>query len=522
MKTAELFKSKPFPKWMASHKVFKEIDHISKVFPGIGLPNCTGDTAIDNAATATKTARHLLDQIKRNLKDRRTALKDYKDKHPDMSADKAAKLDKALDLITTVKRKIGNGKAAFISHNNGRVVLTMPDDIGDVDKPSFKKGERLFGVYNKLNDMLVDGRFTPMNKLEAIREFKDFSTDNIPNNRFKIVFSSDGVDGAWDIATMSMRGIQSCQSWDGDYSKCLIGSVVDPFVGIIYLTSDAKTKYGSKMIKRCIVRFAVNEETKKPFLFLDTMYPQYDEAVMASFKRFLSGKLEGKIEVHATGDKDHYKVLDKAYMPVSGVREKLQQTARNNDDDDDEFFNGQGIASYQDTAIKNKRSGKNQQSSLYNKNSRKKQKRFIDDFAKSMVEAVKSVDQKKLPNAIQDVVTKKRKKIKTQYATDAITLAGKEIAGEIAKSVDRGSFTLSNQYLRRLYYSYFANKKKAVNAVKTKAARSIKGELCIKTFRSDQFVSMMDVLSPEIDVAMRKQLNELQGKKKVGKPLPLP
>jgi hypothetical protein len=524
IKTNELFKSgKPFPKWMASHKVFKEVDHISKVFPGIGLPNSSGDATIDNAATATKTARHLLDQIKRNLKDRRQSLKDYKDKHPNISADRVAKLNKTLDLITQVKKTIGKGKTAFISNNNGRIVLTMPDDIGG-DKPVFKKGERLFGVYNKLNDALVDGKFAPMTKLEAIREFKAFSTDNIPNNRFKIVFSSDGVDGAWDIATMSMRGIHSCQSWEGDYSKCLIGSVIDPFVGIIYLTSDAKTEYGSKMIKRCVVRFVVSEETKKPYLYIDNMYPQYDEGVMASFKKFLSDKVQNKLEVHhANGGNKTYDLIAKSYMPVSGVREILQRPPHNdNYDDDDDLFNGDGIASYQDTAIKNKRSVKYKQSQLYDKNSRKKQKRFVDEFAKSMVDAIKAVDQKRLPNAIQDASKKQRGKKNGIHASHAIEIAGKEIATEIAKSVDRNSFTLSNIYLRRLYYSYFANKKKAVNAVKTKVARSIKGGLGIKTFRSDQLVAMMNAITPEIDAVMKVQLNKLRGNKKAVKPLPLP
>ena len=32
---------------------------------------------------------------------------------------------------------------------------------------------------------------------------------------YKIVFSSNGKEGLWDIATMSARGITSCQGWNG-------------------------------------------------------------------------------------------------------------------------------------------------------------------------------------------------------------------------------------------------------------------------------------------------------------------
>jgi hypothetical protein len=87
----------------------------------------------------------------------------------------------------------------------------------------------------------------------------------------KIVFSSDGDKGLWDIATMSMRGIESCQSWNEYYCNGLIGSMVDPYAGIIYVSGN-RMRSGSKMEHRCVVRLVVNMRTKKPAILLERTY----------------------------------------------------------------------------------------------------------------------------------------------------------------------------------------------------------------------------------------------------------
>jgi len=81
----------------------------------------------------------------------------------------------------------------------------------------------------------------------------------IRTNRFTLVFSTN----YWDIATMSMRGISSCQSWTGSYRHRLIGSIIDPCCAILYLTNGTKTKYGEKMVARKIVRLVKNINTNK-------------------------------------------------------------------------------------------------------------------------------------------------------------------------------------------------------------------------------------------------------------------
>jgi hypothetical protein len=96
---------------------------------------------------------------------------------------------------------------------------------------------------------------------------------------------------------MSMRGISSCQGWGKEYCGKLVGSIVDPLTGIMYLTSGTKTDYGSKMLRRCVVRFVVKERSKEPSIVIDTMYPEYNKAVMKEFIAFLKEKTKNKFDI---------------------------------------------------------------------------------------------------------------------------------------------------------------------------------------------------------------------------------
>jgi hypothetical protein len=83
---------------------------------------------------------------------------------------------------------------------------------------------------------------------------------------YKVVFSSH----PWDIATMSMRGIRSCQSWRGGYNKCLVGSIVDPCAAIIYIEDKKSNKYGKLMLARAVVRLVSTSNGRR--LFLEPVY----------------------------------------------------------------------------------------------------------------------------------------------------------------------------------------------------------------------------------------------------------
>jgi len=112
-----------------------------------------------------------------------------------------------------------------------------------------------------------------------------------------IVFSSK----PWDIATMSMRGISSCQSWTGSEGwilvmakSKLIGSIADPYCAIIFITNGKKTDCGNKMLSRSLVRLVVDKDSK-PYLLLEQNYGSVGG--IKRFKELLSKRVGGKFPV---------------------------------------------------------------------------------------------------------------------------------------------------------------------------------------------------------------------------------
>lgn len=78
--------------------------------------------------------------------------------------------------------------------------------------------------------------------------------------KMDVCFSSDGVEGLWDILTMSMRGVSSCKHWENTtHSKTVVSTAVNPAVGIIYLTDGTMTKYGPTINRRALVYYSGNE-----------------------------------------------------------------------------------------------------------------------------------------------------------------------------------------------------------------------------------------------------------------------
>lgn len=118
-----------------------------------------------------------------------------------------------------------------------------------------------------------------------------------------IVFSSSGKDGLWDKATMSMRGISSCQAWSGSYRRRLIGTMIDPYAGIIYSLTGKDTKKGMGMKQRAIVRFVLPNtgSKKKPAIFIERVYFNYNEHCnpqgMNIFAAFIRAKVGKKYDV---------------------------------------------------------------------------------------------------------------------------------------------------------------------------------------------------------------------------------
>jgi hypothetical protein len=310
------FQEKPeVPSWFKGHAVFKDVKQIDKIFPSIGLDNFTFETDIDNTAALNDIIRNLCYSIASYLNSALYRLDEYKyyGYYGGYNLKKPTEAQQA--CIHLIKKFKASLRPAVIFNNFKKTKgLYIISDIDGIDKKSFiKKGESLFKAYNKLSKFVSDNGKYSLAKLENLQAFKDYSSSNI-NGKAKIVFSSDGNDGAWDILTMSMRGIQSCQSWTGGYQKCTIGSVIDPHTAIIYMTSGSKTSYGTKMMRRCVVRYAINNVTKKPCLFLEYMYPSVNKEALGLFVKVLQSKVGKKIPVITNTERSN-----KYYVPYSSI-----------------------------------------------------------------------------------------------------------------------------------------------------------------------------------------------------------
>jgi hypothetical protein len=296
--TKKIFAEKKFPPWISCHSVFNKNKEIKKVFPEIGLPNCEKEIEVDNVKEANEAAKNLVVELRQEITHRIETLGRYVNKHPDkVGAKRKKKLENTIKLLSNTKKLLAKSTNC-ITLVNGKITLNLPSEVADCnDKIAFKAGEGIFRIYNKLNDTLRDGHFLVMEKLENLGGFKDFSTKNVPALKYKLRFSSEGSEGLWDIATMSMRGISSCQSWGSGNHTHIVGSLVDPFTGIIYLTSGGKfNEYGSKMIRRCVVRFMVDEKGI-PFIGLENMYPAMDRGALNSFVNFIKEMTDKKFSV---------------------------------------------------------------------------------------------------------------------------------------------------------------------------------------------------------------------------------
>jgi hypothetical protein len=500
-KVEDLLKEKEFPKWFSDHPVFKEIKTITKIFPKIGLSNCEEDMNAERKENVV-SARSLLRKFNSELLVVQRSLGTFK------NDENAAKHKK---IITLLRRDLTKNKEGFISIKDNIINLSLPDDVilPDAKKSYFRAGESIFKVYNKIADSVVN--YHHMYQFEHFTEFKQFSQANIPN-KLKIVFSSDGIEGAWDIATMSERGISSCQSWIGEYKHCVIGSVLDPFVGIIYSTSGSKTKQGTKMIHRSIVRFVIDNKDKKPYILIDRMYPQEDRETLNNFKDFLSKKVSGKFEIFSNISNAKF---NSSYLPLNNIRKTIRKYGRSNS----HYSNNdlESIQSYQDTKIKNKApdSPASKVELLFEKNSAKKERKLTKVFSASLLKLMKEKSKD-----IKDADIKlPADEYQLKHITDNIS---RILSEDLLKSVDKKLFTNSDTYIRRIYYNYFNLKNDLIKSNRAKISRELNAIGYQNKFNTRDIINLFKITLPEVDLEMKQALKAVVAKRKFSGPLPLP
>jgi hypothetical protein len=313
---------KPFPEWLKTHAIFKEMNKIDKVFPKIGLPNFRQPCEIMNTDEALAEASRLGCALIRQMSGTQNQL--YNLLETALSSKEAnrnercADIQSAISMLQTVIYSMNRND--YAKSIDGKVVLRLRSDIFNGDKnPVFRKDEAILRVCGKIWET-VENLGIRIPKIDQMTEFKNFSRVNVPNKEFVLCFSSYGEEGAWDIGTISMRGIISCQSWNAPQSRGLIGSITSKFVGVVYLESSKEMVpgYGTKMLSRAMVRFAINKQTKKPTLYIDTIYPGFNKNTMETFKRVLAEK--SGLAVVSTTDE----AVSNYYIPTEAISKFLK------------------------------------------------------------------------------------------------------------------------------------------------------------------------------------------------------
>lgn len=293
MKTSLITKNKKFPNFITSHKIFSDLSEIDKVFPKLGLNN--------SSKTIDVSLKNKVEHIFANLLKNKILEKFNKCSY------KAAYFCNTIEETDAIKL-LKNGKIILPQEIQSKFGSSHIDRIYG----GFYYGNPVgYPVRHSCTDLLGFGNDLKLSKLSGAT---------------KVVFTSTGKIGAWDIATMSMRGFTSCQSWHGSYKRNLIGSIVDPYVGIIYLTDGTSGKYGTKMLARSLVRYVVNTRNKKPCLLLEKQYPyglslSQQWYVYSVFNTFLQIRTKGALPI-VSGDIDvrwNYKI------PTSTAVNKLKK-----------------------------------------------------------------------------------------------------------------------------------------------------------------------------------------------------
>jgi len=293
------------PEWISQDKSIKDKEIINKVFKSFGLKDFRKDVELDLDEDTIRNqfiplCLPVFESLQIIFED---IYEKAKFKAEDLVFNSPEKVNEIYEIkkiasvalqlygIVDIKYRLDERLKSIISIENGKASIILPLDISSEGKNVFRKGEKLFRVYGKLKDMAVKHEigFIPPS-IDQIPSVKLFNSKNIPlSKKMSIVFSSC----AWDIATMSERGISSCQRWDFDGSEKyrLIGSILSKYVGIIYLTLGTQIPdRGEKMIKRCVVRFGVDQESKKPVIIVDKMYDSYMSEIARLFVSSLQEK----------------------------------------------------------------------------------------------------------------------------------------------------------------------------------------------------------------------------------------
>lgn len=400
---ADMFSGKDIPEWISEHPAIKG-RKIKKVFPGAGLPNFKEKVELPAESMAPSFNSPLIastvigiqaqvisteDIIKAAFRTFLDSTREKREKK-DLKPEEKVIFYKELEILEKEKSNIVRMLEHFSNIvvdsdlvkglPDGRAKLVVVEPIMLKDKNIAREGETIFKAYGKVKiivDSYLDklGFPTRMKALDSIPAVQEFNTKNVPMAKedLYVVFSSSGEEGAWDIATMSMRGIRSCQMWEssvgeGTHRPCLIGSVASRYVGIIYLTSGKDFEgRGSKMIRRCIVRFGLDTSKggNQPVIILDKMYDSHHPVIAGLFLNALKKRSKYPvIDVSAgVGSLENQEWEQNIKLPeekLPEVYEKKPEGKEISPYNEPEY----GLKSYRDTLFEYLEKGKEKEESI--------------------------------------------------------------------------------------------------------------------------------------------------------------
>lgn len=312
----DILEERKAPEWIINHPEIKSKKEVEKSFVNFGITSFRDKVKFKNNLNIS--FKDILFELYSVVQDIKKSLLEEMD-------EKNIQDYSLLELIDSYLQGILNMM--------DRDTINLVSDIS-VGKYKLRAGETVFKSYANIVKFLDKfskqyNTFVPVVNIDKIPSIKEYNKLNL-NGDFYVVFNS-GNEGVWDVCTMSERGISSCQSWDNKhtelYNRALIGSILSKNLGLIYLTSGSQMERGEKMVRRCLIKLVLDEDTQEPYILLDKMYDSEDPEVLKIFKESLEKRSTAKvITVHDLKDINLMHPIDDNIENLSKIERPYEDT----------------------------------------------------------------------------------------------------------------------------------------------------------------------------------------------------
>jgi hypothetical protein len=358
MKYPTSLQDQKYPEFIRNSMIIKAYPEPKKVFPYIGLKNQEISLSKIEIEPSSISIEDILQKVYDNTHTAYEAIGKFICKNPaHKSIDRCNELREDIgsildSLANAIDSDYDRKRWLKKSKNTYSIIFNPQYHDGFHILPSSVVGQSLLSLLERVKTLLEPFKIT-LNIPDLV--LCNTTADKLLDKKsLKLVFSSDGPQGMWDIATMSQgRGIMSCMNWSSDRATSLLGSMVDPFAGIIYITDGSKTKNGYKMLYRSVVRLT---EGDKKTILIERIYKGAKVSgdlrkVQQIFIAFIRQITKGKIEVCCCSDEmddEAYDLVRSLNIPLS---EPVKQIMDLYDDGSDYGYCDSQYISYRDSEV---------------------------------------------------------------------------------------------------------------------------------------------------------------------------